>query len=250
MHLYLNYAKEHWTVPGENPPVGLILCSVKDEAVVKYALAGSREQGPRRRVSDGASRREDARRSRRASSTGPRSTRGRGITAAGETQAAPVARPPGRCSRDSRSPARAGVRIADTWTVEDPPSFHANPRLPTASGRDSLRASRQRGGSPSVRTRDAHRPAARARWRAARRGWSTSAAGSRARSIAVAHLVEPLPRQRLEHPQHDEVAGAIDRLAARREAERLRLQRGVGLRDRPERRVDLVGEPADGDQLR
>lgn len=39
MHLYLNYAKEHWTVPGENPPVGLILCSAKDEAIVKYALA-------------------------------------------------------------------------------------------------------------------------------------------------------------------------------------------------------------------
>jgi predicted nuclease of restriction endonuclease-like (RecB) superfamily len=40
MHLYLNYAKEHWTVPGENAPVGLILCSAKNEAVVKYALAG------------------------------------------------------------------------------------------------------------------------------------------------------------------------------------------------------------------
>jgi predicted nuclease of restriction endonuclease-like (RecB) superfamily len=40
MHLYLNYAKEHWMVPGENPPVGLILCSAKDEAIVKYALAG------------------------------------------------------------------------------------------------------------------------------------------------------------------------------------------------------------------
>lgn len=39
MHLYLNYAKEHWTVPGENPPVGLILCSAKDEAIAKYALA-------------------------------------------------------------------------------------------------------------------------------------------------------------------------------------------------------------------
>lgn len=25
MHLYLNYAREHWTRPGENPPVGLIL---------------------------------------------------------------------------------------------------------------------------------------------------------------------------------------------------------------------------------
>lgn len=40
MNLYLNYAKEHWTVAGENPPVGLILCSAKDEAIVKYALAG------------------------------------------------------------------------------------------------------------------------------------------------------------------------------------------------------------------
>lgn len=38
MHLYLNYAREHWTLPGENPPVGLILCAQKDEAVAKYAL--------------------------------------------------------------------------------------------------------------------------------------------------------------------------------------------------------------------
>jgi len=27
MHLYLNYAREHWMNPGENPPVGLILCA-------------------------------------------------------------------------------------------------------------------------------------------------------------------------------------------------------------------------------
>lgn len=40
MHLYLNYAREHWTVEGENPPVGLILCASKGEAVVKYALEG------------------------------------------------------------------------------------------------------------------------------------------------------------------------------------------------------------------
>ena len=38
MNLYLNYAAEHWTLPGENPPVGLILCSQKNAAVVKYAL--------------------------------------------------------------------------------------------------------------------------------------------------------------------------------------------------------------------
>jgi hypothetical protein len=40
MHLYLNYAREHWTLPGENPPVGLILCAEKDGAVAKYALEG------------------------------------------------------------------------------------------------------------------------------------------------------------------------------------------------------------------
>ncbi len=40
MHLYLNYAREHWTREGENPPVGLILCAQKDEAVARYALEG------------------------------------------------------------------------------------------------------------------------------------------------------------------------------------------------------------------
>ena len=37
MHVYLNYAREHWTQPGENPPVGIILCSGKGDALVKYA---------------------------------------------------------------------------------------------------------------------------------------------------------------------------------------------------------------------
>ncbi|HEX7618262.1 MAG TPA: PDDEXK nuclease domain-containing protein, partial [Verrucomicrobiae bacterium] len=37
MHLYLNYAREHWMQPGENPPVGVILCSGKSEALVRYA---------------------------------------------------------------------------------------------------------------------------------------------------------------------------------------------------------------------
>ena len=40
MHVYLNYASEHWTRPGENPPVGLILCSEQDHALARYALAG------------------------------------------------------------------------------------------------------------------------------------------------------------------------------------------------------------------
>jgi predicted nuclease of restriction endonuclease-like (RecB) superfamily len=38
MNLYLNYAREHWTRPDENPPLGLILCSEKNEAVAHYAL--------------------------------------------------------------------------------------------------------------------------------------------------------------------------------------------------------------------
>jgi hypothetical protein len=37
MHVYLNYAREHWMQPGENPPVGIILCSDKGEALVRYA---------------------------------------------------------------------------------------------------------------------------------------------------------------------------------------------------------------------
>lgn len=40
MHLYLNYAREHWTNEDENPPVGLILCAEKDSAVAKYSLNG------------------------------------------------------------------------------------------------------------------------------------------------------------------------------------------------------------------
>src|SRR4051812_39668213 len=38
MHLYLNYAREHWTHEGKTPPVGVILCTQKDAAVVHYAL--------------------------------------------------------------------------------------------------------------------------------------------------------------------------------------------------------------------
>src|SRR5438552_5950398 len=38
MHLYLNYAREHWIQPGENPPVGLILCSEKNDAVAATPL--------------------------------------------------------------------------------------------------------------------------------------------------------------------------------------------------------------------
>ena len=40
MHLYCNYAREHWTLPHENPPVGLILCTERDAAVAHYTLEG------------------------------------------------------------------------------------------------------------------------------------------------------------------------------------------------------------------
>lgn len=40
MHMYCNYAKEHWAYPDENPPVGLILCAEKGQALARYALDG------------------------------------------------------------------------------------------------------------------------------------------------------------------------------------------------------------------
>ena len=40
MHMYCNYAREHWTLAGENPPVGLILCARTNAAVAHYALEG------------------------------------------------------------------------------------------------------------------------------------------------------------------------------------------------------------------
>jgi predicted nuclease of restriction endonuclease-like (RecB) superfamily len=40
MNLYLNYLAENEMMDDEAPPVGLILCSEKDEAVARYALGG------------------------------------------------------------------------------------------------------------------------------------------------------------------------------------------------------------------
>ena len=44
MNLYLNYAREHWTNPEENPPIGLILRSEQDAAVAHYSLANLANQ--------------------------------------------------------------------------------------------------------------------------------------------------------------------------------------------------------------
>lgn len=40
MNLYCNYAREHWMQADEHPPVGLILCTDKDDALARYAMEG------------------------------------------------------------------------------------------------------------------------------------------------------------------------------------------------------------------
>ena len=42
MNLYLNYAKRHLMLPDEADPVGIILCSKKDDALVEYATGDIR----------------------------------------------------------------------------------------------------------------------------------------------------------------------------------------------------------------
>jgi predicted nuclease of restriction endonuclease-like (RecB) superfamily len=44
MNLYLNYLREHEMLDGEAPPIGLILCAEKDDAVAHYALGGLTNQ--------------------------------------------------------------------------------------------------------------------------------------------------------------------------------------------------------------
>ena len=45
MNLYLNYAREHWTNPEENPPIGLILCSEHEATVAQLFSGQSRQSG-------------------------------------------------------------------------------------------------------------------------------------------------------------------------------------------------------------
>ena len=40
MHVYCNFAREHWMQSGENPPVGLILCTDENDALARYAMEG------------------------------------------------------------------------------------------------------------------------------------------------------------------------------------------------------------------
>lgn len=40
MNVYLNYYREHEMSPGDNPPVGIILCAQQNAALVRYATGG------------------------------------------------------------------------------------------------------------------------------------------------------------------------------------------------------------------
>jgi predicted nuclease of restriction endonuclease-like (RecB) superfamily len=44
MNLYLNYYKDNEISEGDNPPIGIILCSDKDDTLVKYSTAGMDDQ--------------------------------------------------------------------------------------------------------------------------------------------------------------------------------------------------------------
>ena len=52
MNLYLNYAREHLMEPGEYTPIGMILCSARNDAVVHYAMGGHRCQCAGNALSD------------------------------------------------------------------------------------------------------------------------------------------------------------------------------------------------------
>jgi hypothetical protein len=44
MNVYLNYYKDNEYTSGDNDPIGIILCSGKNEALVKYATMGFPQQ--------------------------------------------------------------------------------------------------------------------------------------------------------------------------------------------------------------
>jgi hypothetical protein len=44
MQMYVNYYQRDITSPDENPPIGIILCSEKSEAVVRYTLPEGNKQ--------------------------------------------------------------------------------------------------------------------------------------------------------------------------------------------------------------
>ena len=44
LNSYVSWYREHEMSPGDNPPIGILLCTQKNHALVKYALAGMNSQ--------------------------------------------------------------------------------------------------------------------------------------------------------------------------------------------------------------
>ena len=40
LNTYVTWCRKHMMAPGDNPPIGILLCTQKDHAMVEYALAG------------------------------------------------------------------------------------------------------------------------------------------------------------------------------------------------------------------
>ena len=51
MQMYVNYYQRELTAPDENPPIGIVLCTDKNEAVVRYALPEETPRSSRRGTS-------------------------------------------------------------------------------------------------------------------------------------------------------------------------------------------------------
>lgn len=45
MLFYSGYARNHWSMPGENPPVGLILCAERGSNLPRYTLDMVKDEG-------------------------------------------------------------------------------------------------------------------------------------------------------------------------------------------------------------
>ena len=72
MNFYLNWWKAHGMEPGDNPPVGMILCSDRDQAAVEFASSFPATSSPcHRRKNCAPSSKPTARRSRAASPNPP-----------------------------------------------------------------------------------------------------------------------------------------------------------------------------------
>ena len=44
LNTYINYYKKHEMHPGDNPPIGILLCTEKNQALVEYALGDCSNQ--------------------------------------------------------------------------------------------------------------------------------------------------------------------------------------------------------------